>query len=87
MSAMPIYEFECEQCGNRFEELMESGATAPACPGCGAEAARRLLSPVSPPERITPRGAKVRDSESRRRDREASRSQRIADAQKARKGT
>ena len=25
MDAMPIYEFECEQCGNRFEELMDAG--------------------------------------------------------------
>ena len=84
---MPIYEFECAQCGNRFEELMESGADAPACPSCGAEGGRRRLSPVSPPERVTPRGAKVRDSESRRREREAARSQRISDAQKARRST
>jgi putative FmdB family regulatory protein len=84
---MPIYEFECAQCGSRFEELMQSGTTAPACPECGAEGAQRLLSPVSPPERVTPRGAKVRDSESRRREREAARSERIADAQKARKSS
>ena len=84
---MPIYEFECAECGNRFEELMESGADAPACPSCGAGGGRRRLSPVSPPERVTPRGAKVRDSESRRREREAARSQRISDAQKARRTT
>ena len=84
---MPIYEFECGQCGSRFEELTQSGAAAPACPQCGADGARRLLSPVSPPERVTPRGAKVRDSESRRREREAARSQRISDAQKARRST
>jgi putative FmdB family regulatory protein len=87
MTAMPIYEFECAKCGSRFEELMESGAEAPACPECSATGARRRLSPVSPPERITPRGAKARDSESRRREREAARSDRIADAQKARKGS
>jgi putative FmdB family regulatory protein len=82
---MPVYEFECEQCGSRFEELMGSETQPPPCPQCGAEGARRLLSPVSPPERIVPRGPKVRDSESRRSEREAARSQRIADAQKARK--
>lgn len=87
MKAMPIYEFECAKCGSRFEELMESGANAPACPDCGADEAQRRLSPVSPPERVTPRGAKVRDSESRRREREAARSARIADAQKARKSS
>jgi len=82
---MPIYEFECAKCGSRFEELMESGAEAPACPECGGDGARRRLSPVSPPERVTPRGAKVRDSESRRRERESARSERISDAQKARR--
>jgi putative FmdB family regulatory protein len=77
---MPVYEFECERCGVRFEELLSSDAAAPACPECGADGARRLLSPVSPPERVTPRGPKVRDSESRRREREGARSERISKA-------
>jgi len=80
---MPVFEFDCEQCGSRFEELMDSGAAAPTCPECGASDARRLFSPVSPPGRV-PRGAKVRDSESRRREREAARSERISEAKKAR---
>jgi putative FmdB family regulatory protein len=83
MRAMPIYEFECEDCGSRFEELIKSGASAPACPSCGSGRTSRRLSPASPPGRV-PRGAKVRDSESRRREREAARSDRIADAKKAR---
>ena len=81
---MPIYEFECAQCGNRFEELVARGADAPACVSCGSTETARLLSPVSPPGRL-PRGAKVRDSESRRREREAARRDRIADAKKARR--
>jgi putative FmdB family regulatory protein len=81
---MPIYEFECAKCGGRFEELIDSDAPAPACPSCGAIQARRILSPVSPPGRV-PHGAKVRDSESRRREREAARSERISEARKARK--
>jgi putative FmdB family regulatory protein len=80
---MPIYEFQCEQCGSRFEELMESGTGPPACPTCGSRTTARLLSPVSPPGRV-PRGAKVRDSESRRREREAARQERISDARKQR---
>jgi putative FmdB family regulatory protein len=80
---MPVYEFECEKCGSRFDELMDPGAAAPDCPSCGARGARRLMSPVSPPGRV-PRGPKVRDSESRRREREAARSERIAEAKKAR---
>ena len=83
---MPIYEFECDQCGSRFEELMASGGKLPGCPDCGEDRTRRRLSPVSPPGRV-PSGAKVRDSESRRRDREAARGERLADARKARKST
>jgi putative FmdB family regulatory protein len=81
---MPIYEFECAKCGNRFEELVASGAEPPACARCGSTETGRLLSSVSPPGRL-PRGAKVRDSESRRREREAARRDRIADARKARR--
>jgi putative FmdB family regulatory protein len=80
---MPIYEFECAKCGSRFEELIGSDAPAPSCPTCGAIRPRRRLSPVSPPGRV-PRGAKVRDSESRRREREAARSERVSEARKAR---
>jgi putative FmdB family regulatory protein len=41
---MPIYEYECTKCGNRFEQLEET--TSPpraACPKCGAKA-KRLIS-------------------------------------------
>lgn len=79
---MPIYEFECEGCGERFEELVGAAAPAPVCPLCGAPA-RRLMSPVSPPGR-QPRGARVRSDESRRRDREAARQDRIAESRKRR---
>ncbi len=80
---MPIYEFQCGQCSCRFEELMDSADVAPACPSCGSTQTRRLLSPVSPSGRV-PRGAKVRDSESRRREREAARSERVSEAKKSR---
>lgn len=80
---MPIHEFECGECGNRFEELLPSEAPAPKCPACGAGGSRRLMSPVSPPSRL-PRGAKMRDGESRRREREAARSERLADTKKKR---
>ena len=79
---MPIYEFECEECGSRFEELVAPDA-AVACPSCGATRARRLFSEVAPPGR-QPRGAAVRSDESRRREREAARQDRIADSRKRR---
>jgi putative FmdB family regulatory protein len=82
-SQMPIYEFECEQCGERFEELVAAGAADVACPQCRATRTRRLLSNVSPPGR-QPRGAAVRSDESRRGEREAARGDRIAESRKKR---
>lgn len=80
---MPIYEFECGSCGARFEELVVAGTEEMECPGCKAAPAGRLLSNVSPPGR-QPRGAGVRSDESRRRDREAARQDRISEARKKR---
>ncbi|HEU5062188.1 MAG TPA: zinc ribbon domain-containing protein [Solirubrobacterales bacterium] len=81
-SLMPIYEFECEECGARFEELVATGGGS-ACPTCGSERTRRLYSEVSPPGR-QPRGAKVRSDESRRRERESARQQRLSESRKRR---
>ncbi len=80
---MPIYEFECEECGARFEELVAAGAADVACPECGSTRTRRLLSNVSPPGRL-PRGPAVRSDESRRGEREAARHDRIAESRKKR---
>jgi putative FmdB family regulatory protein len=74
---MPIYEFECEECGSRFEELLAAGASDPPCASCGAVRVKRLISNVAPPGR-QPRGAKVRSDESRRREREAGHQERLA---------
>jgi len=80
---MPIYEFECAGCGERFEELVAAGVEAIACPACGSERTSRLISPVSPPGR-QPRGAKVRSGEAVRREREAARKDRIAESRQKR---
>jgi putative FmdB family regulatory protein len=79
---MPIYEFECEECGARFEELVAAGS-ASACSACGSKRTRRLYSRVSPPGR-QPRGAAVRSDESRRREGEAARRERLAESSKRR---
>jgi putative FmdB family regulatory protein len=81
---MPVYEFECEECGAGFEELAAPGATV-VCPACGSERTRRLLSQVSPPGR-QPRGAAVRSDESRRREREAARQERLAQSRQRKGG-
>jgi putative FmdB family regulatory protein len=81
---MPIYEFECEECGARFEELVASGGTAAStCAECGSERTRRLYSEVAPPGR-QPRGAAVRSDESRRRERESARQERLSESRKRR---
>jgi putative FmdB family regulatory protein len=80
---MPIYEFECKECGRRFEELVAAGGASVACPDCGAAGAQRRLSAVSPPGR-QPRGAGVRSDESRRRERESARGERLAEAKRKR---
>ena len=79
---MPIYEFECEACGARFEELVPAGVEV-ACRECGSERARRRYSTVAPPGR-QPRGAKVRADESQRREREAARQDRLSESRKRR---
>jgi putative FmdB family regulatory protein len=80
---VPIYEFECEECGERFEELVAAGVEVSPCPACGTREARRLLSQVSPPGR-QPRGSKARSGESKRREREAARGERLAETKRKR---
>jgi putative FmdB family regulatory protein len=80
---MPIYEFECEECGARFEELLTDESAEVSCPSCGSRRVRRLMSAVAPPGR-QPRGARVRADESRRREREAARGERLAETRKKR---
>ncbi len=42
---MPIFEYRCVPCGERFEALQSRGdEAAPRCPRCGAAEAERLLS-------------------------------------------
>ena len=45
---MPIYEYRCTTCGERFsqtEEIVDHGATPPACPKCASRAVEQVLSP------------------------------------------
>jgi putative FmdB family regulatory protein len=49
MEPMPIYEYRCGACGERFEDLLPAGAPAPACPRCGAARADRVLSAQAAP--------------------------------------
>jgi putative FmdB family regulatory protein len=45
---MPIYEYRCDGCGERFEEyLSTSTKPAPPCPACGSAKVERLLSKIN----------------------------------------
>jgi putative FmdB family regulatory protein len=42
---MPLYEYECEACGHRFEKIQKySDPLADTCPKCGAGPVRKLFS-------------------------------------------
>ena len=42
---MPIYEFQCNACGHRFDRLQKLSDPDPStCPSCGAEQVQRQLS-------------------------------------------
>jgi putative FmdB family regulatory protein len=43
---VPIYEFRCKGCGNRFEKLCPLGETGAGlkCPECGKQAPERVMS-------------------------------------------
>jgi putative FmdB family regulatory protein len=40
---MPIYEYRCRRCGERFERLVH-GVTEVACPACASADVARTLS-------------------------------------------
>ncbi len=41
---MPIYEYRCESCGGKFEELVFRRDEKVVCKLCGAESVERLIS-------------------------------------------
>jgi putative FmdB family regulatory protein len=50
---VPIYEFVCDECGERFEALVPAGTATIACTICGSGETRRVLSaPAETPRLI-----------------------------------
>ncbi|MFY9814143.1 MAG: zinc ribbon domain-containing protein [Dehalococcoidales bacterium] len=43
---MPIYEYECQQCGRKFEYFLRSGGdeNKVKCPKCGEDNPKRVVS-------------------------------------------
>lgn len=47
---MPIYGFDCNECGHSFEKLVRSSET-PSCPSCHSTDLTRQLSLIAPPSK------------------------------------
>ena len=43
---MPVYEYECQKCGEKFEDFVWPGdeKNYPKCPKCGQEGPKRMTS-------------------------------------------
>jgi putative FmdB family regulatory protein len=75
---MPLYDFRCTRCGERFEALA-AGDERPACPACGADQPERVFTPFSGPfTGPGVRGAAARRSDAARKAREEQRQERFA---------
>jgi putative FmdB family regulatory protein len=73
---MPLYDFRCNACGERFEARISYDASA-SCPACTAPGAERLLSPVAGPFTVGRlRGVAAKRADATRRVREEQRSER-----------
>jgi putative FmdB family regulatory protein len=54
--AMPIYEYQCDQCEHAFEALVDEGESV-TCPRCRTSELKRLLSLPAKPTATAPAGA------------------------------
>jgi putative FmdB family regulatory protein len=66
---VPIYDFECRGCGERFEALV-AALERPVCPSCGTPEPERLFSPIAKAPKTGVRGAAARRSNDTRRVRD-----------------
>jgi putative FmdB family regulatory protein len=41
---MPIYDYRCTACDERYDQLVRRAEDVVSCPSCGNEASERLLS-------------------------------------------
>ncbi|MDI6740646.1 MAG: zinc ribbon domain-containing protein [Candidatus Edwardsbacteria bacterium] len=41
---MPIYEYECAGCSNKFEQLLSLSSPKPDCPKCHGKKVEKLFS-------------------------------------------
>lgn len=74
---MPLYDFHCRSCGERFEELVAESRSV-GCPACGAPDAERLIGSFAGPFTVGLRGAAAKRSNRVRAAREEQRRERFA---------
>jgi putative FmdB family regulatory protein len=65
---MPVYEFLCSACGERFEELVALGTASASCPACSTGGAERVLSVPAPTARLVKGRGETRKQERRNAD-------------------
>jgi putative FmdB family regulatory protein len=48
---MPIYEYRCEDCGTRFQQLtpLRKATRRATCPNCASKSVRKLVSAFASP--------------------------------------
>jgi putative FmdB family regulatory protein len=63
IDSVPIYEFQCAECGARFEQLVDAGTPSAGCPSCGTEGARRVYSAPGAPLNLVKTPAATRRQE------------------------
>lgn len=61
---MPIYEFQCGQCGRVFEELVKVGSTGEglSCPACGCAHIEKKMSACNSKVTASAAGCPMADS-------------------------
>jgi len=74
---MPLYDFLCRSCGDRFEARVSVDEAA-VCPSCRTPGAERQLSPFAGPFTVGLRGVAAKRSNAVRRTREEQRQERRA---------
>ncbi|MGH2924930.1 MAG: FmdB family zinc ribbon protein [Solirubrobacterales bacterium] len=83
---MPIYEFVCERCDGRFEDLVEADTQAAPCPDCGAESTHRVYSPQGASFKLVKTPAQTRRQERRNDQFRKSAKRRFKEARNAARG-
>ena len=64
---MPLYEFACRACGERFESLVRAGDRAAGCPACSGTDVERLLSSFGVKTDATTKSAFTKAKEAQRK--------------------